>query len=131
MSISYYIKLDRHVNFDPFVNGKNIARFAEKITEFCYTHGLKNIESFINLSLDSLAEFFDDFSDTDEQIHDVPWFNPEEGVVWAYLLIEKLQNEPADFDTVSIVKELHEYIHVLNLADKEGAKWHLAIDYQS
>lgn len=129
MGTSYYIVLDREVEFDPFVNGKAVAQFAEHITEFCYQHGLKDIESFINLSLESLAEFIDDIFDLDTPDKEINWFCPQEGIVWINQLINKLHTEQTDFETVNVIIELNEYMDVLSQANKEGAKWHLAIDF--
>lgn len=129
MSTAYYIKLDKEVNFDTFVNGKNIAKFSEKITTFCQNHGLKDIDAFVNLSLESLSDFIDDILDIEAPERDIPWFTPQEGIVWIHKLIKLLSNEPHDFDSVNLIIELNQYMDVLNRANKEGARWHLAVDF--
>lgn len=33
MSVAYYIVLDREVGFDPFINGKSLAKEARRLNE--------------------------------------------------------------------------------------------------
>jgi len=127
MSAAYFIVLENEeVDFDSFVNGKNIAHAFDELIEFCKTQKLKTIEDFHS---QDIGEFMENFDDIEIPEQEIKWFNAQEGIDRASSLIEKLESEVPKFDSCAVIEDLKEYLEVFNDAKKVDVKWHLELDY--
>lgn len=129
MSTAFYIVLDREEpSFDPFVNGKALAKAASALDTLCAKLGLPNLDAFVSLSGDELGDLLDepiDMPDTDET-----WFTPEEGLqCFARLEAYLRANPKAVKNSAAVLEDLGEFIAVLDKAQGIGARWHLALDF--
>ena len=75
MSVAYYIAIDRETEFDPYVNGKYIARNFEKLNSFCKRYGFLQIDEFV---IQNISEFIDEV-DIPEQ--NVSWYDAVDGTL--------------------------------------------------
>jgi hypothetical protein len=131
MGIAYFIVLDdAGSDIDAFVNGKDIARAADQLTEFCDQHGLKALDDFHS---QDFSDFLDDEDgdDIETEASDVEekWFDAQEGIAWVDALIAKLQTEKPAFEFEDVISDLHEYREVFEQASKVDAKWHFELDF--
>ena len=132
MGTAYFIVLDNaNSGFDPFVNGKGIAREVQRLSKVAAALGLKTPDDYVSISgaeAGSMAEEFD----IGEEVETPPerWFDAEEGLAWVARLRAHLQSNPqAVKDSVSVLEHLAEYERVLSQAKLIGAKWHLSVDF--
>ena len=119
MSITYFIVLDSEdPGFDPFVNGKAIAKAAPKINKLAKSIGLKTIDDY-------LVNNFEEYVGT--LTSDPKWFEASEGRIW----VERLKSEIAikpNLLSKEISEELDEYLSVFRQAESKNLKWHLEFD---
>jgi hypothetical protein len=132
MSAAYFITLDNpNPGFDPFVNGKAIARDAKRLSEAASALGLKTPDEYVSMGGDEAASMAEEFGMGDE-VHPPPeqWFDADEGLAWVGRLRAHLQsNAKTVEDTEAVLADLAEYDRVLSQAKSIGAKWHLSVDF--
>jgi hypothetical protein len=130
MSAAWYIVLERKIpGFDPFVNGKALARAGEKLEKLAKAAGVTPLMKFFIASPDELAEFAADHGaslkgagvESAEQ-----WFSPGEGLKVVHVLLEAVEKQAGD---AGVVSDLKEFQSVLETAQKHGVRWHLAVDF--
>jgi len=127
MSVAYFIVLDKEdIEFDPFVNGKEVARRSNQLLKFCKKHGLRTFEDFLSQDNRDLMEEFDNIELPEQK---VKWFAAKDGIDWIDSLIKKLQTEPLNFPSEPVIQDLYEYKEVLINAEKVVARWHLELDF--
>lgn len=127
MGLAYFVVLDSEkVEFDSFVNGKNIARAFSALTAFCKKHQLKTIEDFHSQDASAFLEDFGDIEIPEQTIH---WFSAQEGIDWARTLIEKLKLENPNFDVQAVIDDLEEYLAVFQHCKQAHVQWRLALDF--
>ena len=122
MSVAYYIVLDREAGFDPFINGKSLAKETRRLNKVARLLDLRPI---------------DDYAIYDEADVDLgaggaadEWFSVDEGIAWAAALLVKLGSEPTLVENPSgVVADLEECIAVLERARAAGARWRFALDF--
>lgn len=131
MGVAYFIVLDNpDPGFDPFVNGKAIAREVKRLSKIAASLGLKSPDDYCSMSSEDAASFAAEFDIPD----DVPaapeqWFEADEGLAWTAALRAHLQAKPDLLKNAQAVKaDLAEYESVLAQAKTIGAKWHLSVD---
>jgi hypothetical protein len=133
MGAAYFIALDNpNPGFDPFVNGKAIAREAQRLSRVASTLGLKTPDDYVSMSGDEAASMAEEFGTGDEIQAPPPeqWFDADEGLAWvAQLRAQLLSDARAVKDADAVLADLHEYERVLAQAKSLGAKWHLSVDF--
>jgi hypothetical protein len=122
MSVAYYIVLDREAGFDPFTNGKSLAKETRRLNKVARMLNLRPIDDYV--TYDEADVDLDGSAANDE------WFSVDEGISWAAALLVKLRSDPALVkDPSSIVADLEECIAVLEKARAAGARWRFALDF--
>ncbi len=132
MGSAYFITLDNpDPGFDPFVNGKAIAREAEGLSELAVSVGLKAPDAYVSLGTEEAAAMADEFGFGGEM--PVPaelWFEADEGLAWVARLQEHVKSNPKLLRNAdAVLADLDEYERVLSQAKNVGARWHLAVDF--
>ena len=133
MSAAYYIVLEKEdIDFCTFVNGKALARDADRINRAMKSAGLPRLDDFISFGGEEMEAMAEDF-----KVDDMPdwytgehWFKANEGIQWIGSIRKLIQSK---VDVVreldAVLADLQEYENVLKQAAAIGAKWHLSIDY--
>lgn len=132
MSAAYYITLSNpHPGFDPFVNGKAIAREAETLSQLASALGLKSADEFVSMSPEEAASMAKTLGVTDDvQAPPEQWFSPDEGLAWVRQLHKHISAHPHKFKNAqAILLELAEYDALLSKAKSIDAKWHFSVDF--
>ncbi|HLZ13872.1 MAG TPA: hypothetical protein VKP58_14910 [Candidatus Acidoferrum sp.] len=127
MSVAWYIVLEKRIAvFDAFVNGKALARAAEKLDYVAKQHSVRPLMSFFSSSREQLLAFTgSEGVETGTEIAET-WFVAEEGLQTVNLLLEKMEGDSAG---EAVRKDLLDFRRVLETAKQHGARWHLAIDF--
>ena len=128
---SYFIVVDQpDPGFDTFVNGKAIAREAERLSSLASSLGLKAPEEYFSMGGDDASSLAGEFGvDEDIQLPPEQWFSADEGLEWVARLSAHLQSHSdAVEDAEAVLADLAEYGSVLSQARAVGARWHLSVD---
>jgi len=125
--MALYIVLESKVaGFDPFVNGKAIARSEKQLAEIAERCGVHPLMDFFSTNPDEAAEFLNGEGLADLEIPAEQWFSPQEGTRTVQALLREIENVP---ETADIKTDLLEFENVLRQAQEKGIRWHLAVDY--
>jgi hypothetical protein len=127
MSVAWYIVLEKQIpGFDAFVNGKALAKAAEKLDYLAKQHSARPLMSFFSSSREQMSALAaSEGVETGTGIAEI-WFVAEEGLRTVNLLLEKIEGNPA-YEAVR--KDLLDFRKVLETAKQQGVRWHLAIDF--
>ncbi len=127
MSVAYFIVLDNdNPGFDPFVNGKTLAKEAPRLNTLCATLGLPTFDDFVSMDLEDM---FDE-DECETAAVSPQWFTADEGLAFITSLRDHIRTNPSTVkDAAGVVADLDEYLAVLTSAKAIGAKWHLAVDF--
>ena len=128
MGVALYIVLDEEdPGFDPFVNGKAIAKETKKLDAISKKLGIPTFDSFISMSSEDLEGILGDEVEMPPQT--VKWFTGEEGLSFIEALTKHIRANPTSVKNQSaVLEDLAEYAEVLGKIKDIGAKWHLNID---
>ena len=129
MSVAYYIVLDHEEpGFDAFVNGKFLAREAEKLDAICEQLDIPKIDDFVVMSEDELADLLDEDIELPEGEGE-QWFTADEGIAFVTALTEHIQANPEMLSNPQgVLEDLAEYADVFEKAKGIDAKWRLNLD---
>jgi hypothetical protein len=129
MSVAYYIVLDHEEpGFDAFVNGKFLARDAEKLDAICEQLDIPKIDDFVFMSEDELADLLDEDIELPKGEGE-QWFTADEGIAFVTALTEHIQVNPETLSNPQgVLEDLAEYADVFEKAKGIGAKWRLNLD---
>ncbi len=124
MSLAYYIVLDKDdPGFDPFVNGKFLAKEARRVNKGAKKLGLKRLDDLT--SYEEIADEFGIEGDTQQDM----WLTAEEGITWTEALIDRFREEPKLLKNPDgVIKDLEECLGVLQKAEQIGARWRFSMD---
>lgn len=127
MSAAVFIVLDnKEPGFDPFVNGKFIAKEDVKIDKIAKKLEIRKIDEFV---CQDFGEFSDDFDLESNGNFEHVWFEPDEGIEWAAMLSDHIDKNPKELGNPDgVLSDLKEYIEVFEKAKTIGAKWHFELD---
>ncbi|NJM13406.1 MAG: hypothetical protein HC889_17410 [Synechococcaceae cyanobacterium SM1_2_3] len=131
MSVAYYIVLDvEEPGFDAFVNGKFLARDAEKLDAICDQLDIPKIDDFVFMSEDELADLLDDDIELPEgEGEGEQWFTADEGIAFVTALTEHIKANPETLSNPQgVLEDLAEYADVFGKAKGIDAKWRLNLD---
>src|SRR5438034_348737 len=99
MGTAYFIALDNSApGFDPFVNGKAIAREAKRLSRVAASLGLKGPDEYVSMGGDEAASVVEEFGIGDEvQAPPEQWFDADEGLAWIGRLQAHIQSDAKAF----------------------------------
>jgi hypothetical protein len=132
MGAAYFIALDNpDPGFDPFVNGKAIAREAKRLSKVASSLGLKTPDEYVSMGGDEAASMAEEFGIGDVvQAPPEQWFDADEGLTWVGRLRAHVQSDAKSVrDADAVLADLAEYERVLSQAKSIGAKWHFSVDF--
>ena len=130
MGVAYYIALERDdAGFDPFVNGKFIARDAEELDVIAKRLGLRPLGDFVQVTTEDLEDTFGEDEDAGELPTQATWYAPDELLRTVNGLTEYLEQNPSALHGSSeTLEDLAEYEQVLTQAQAAAVRVRLAID---
>lgn len=131
MGAALFIHLEQDIpDFDPFVNGKAVARETEAIERALKTLGNDSLFDFFSVSADEAALMFDDVDDDFvPEIPDDAWLAATDGLPLFTSLVEYVRNNPSEFaDSESLAEDLADFVRVLNTAAEHNVRWRLCPD---
>src|SRR5688572_4519275 len=132
MGAAYFIALDNpEPGFDPFVNGKAVAREAKRISKVASSLGLKTPDEYVSMGGDEAAAMAEEFGVGDD-VHAPPeqWFDADEGLAWVARLRAHIRSDAKSVkDAEAVLADLAEYERVLSQAKPIGARWHFSVDF--
>ncbi len=126
MSLAYFIVLDREdLGFDPFINGKFLAKDARRLNKAAKKLGLKRLDDFVSYEEGSAPRLLARAAGANP----TQWFDPDEGAVWARTLLERFRDDPRPLKHAEgVISDLEECLVILEKAKAAGTRWHFAID---
>lgn len=123
MGSALYIVLEKDIaGLDTMIDGKALSRVEEKLAMEAQRLGVRPLMEFFSADPGELAEFLGE----DAEIPDGQWFSAEDGLKTIRALINIMDTSPELSDAKSDMLEME---NVLKEAEKQGIKWHLAVDY--
>ncbi|OOG47534.1 hypothetical protein [Polaromonas sp. A23] len=128
MSVAFYVVLDKEdPGFDTFVNGKALAKEAQKLEVISKKLGIPTFEDFITMSADDIEDMLGEEVDIPGQ--EEKWFTPEEGLGFIQKLADHIRVNPSSVtNSKAVLEDLGEYEEVFTKAKGVGARWHLNLD---
>lgn len=129
MSLAYYIVLEHPIDgFDHGVNGKSLARAGKFLDQLAARVGVKPLMHFFSASTDDVRAFDHDADVPSAQTIVEQWFPAEDGLRTVKKL--RVAIDAATLDRkADVLTDLIEFEVVLEKAQLDGIRWHLAIDY--
>jgi hypothetical protein len=130
---AYFIVLESKIaNFDEYVDGSALLKNGEELDRLAKKAGVKSLLSFFSMDRNEMLAFIEDNGGDVEKLRSkVPeeaWFPAEDGVKTVEALqrhLEKSEGSTSD----KLAAELKDFARVLALAQANGTRWHLGIDY--
>jgi hypothetical protein len=136
MSVAFFIVLDRQdPGFDTMVNGKYLARDAERLAGIARSLGMPALEDYVSYAPDEARAMMEDLGAAPEDIEaaELPeqrWFDAQEGLDLVAKLADHVRTNPAAVKNAKgVLADLREYKEVLEKAQEIGARWNLGVDF--
>src|SRR2546422_848998 len=107
MGAAYFIVLDnKQPGFDPFVNGKAIARAHGALFSITDKLGIRSIDE-----LTSFAALDEEFIvPAQHREATTPWFDAREGIAWIAALRQHIESNPSSVEKADrVLSDLAEY----------------------
>jgi hypothetical protein len=129
LSAALFVVLDPQIpGFDPFLNGKTLAKELDALDELALRLGVRALAEFVSMNEGTAMNFLDE----GDPIPPAVWFAPEEGLATvrsfrAHLMAE--HPHPAVADPARALDDLGDLERILAAASEHGARWHLEVDY--
>ncbi len=131
MGAALFIHLERDIpDFDPFVNGKAVARETDAIERALESLGNASLFDFFSVSDDEAALMFDDVDDDFvPEVPDDAWHAATVGLLLFNSLVEYVCDNPSQFtDAESLSEDLVDFVRVLTRAAEHNVRWRLCPD---
>lgn len=126
MSVAWYVVLEREIpGFDPFINGKALAKAGDSLDAIAESSGVKPILSFFGVTPGMLAFAENEGAELPSAVEEA-WFTAAEGLKTIGLLLEKVEQHSGN---VPLVTDLEDFRRVLETLQKHSVRWHLAVDF--
>lgn len=132
MGVAYFIVLDNaEPGFDVFVNGKSIAKDAERLSKMAKSLGIKAPEEMFSMSGADAESASSEFGlDGDVEFPPEQWFAADEGIEWVARLRKAIETTPKSLKhSEAVLRDLAEFEAVFTKAKTIGARWHFSIDF--
>lgn len=127
MSAAWYIVLERAIEgFDHGVNGKSLAR--KSLDQLAAKTGVKPLMHFFSASAEDVGDFLDEANIDPAATMVEQWYSADEGLKTIQELIAALDAERMGRQA-DVIADLKEFEAVLERAQRDGVRWHLAVDY--
>ncbi len=130
MSLAWFVALEREIpGFDPFVNGKFIAKAGDQLDAVAKSSGVTPLMDFFSASPEVLEAMAEEAGEDalvggpEEQ-----WFTAEDGLKTVRVLLQAASDGKLP-SSEKIASDLRELETVLEKARAHGVRWHLAIDF--
>src|SRR5215469_3416423 len=127
---SLYIVLEKEIpNIDIYVNGNFLSKHSKELQKLAKKSGVPSLISFFSTSPEEIADLMEKDVESlkGSPTYTEKWFAAEDGLRTVNALLENLGGFKGDRDKVEA--ELQEFGRVLQLAQSNDIRWHLAIDY--
>ncbi len=129
MSSAYYIVLERNIEgFNQEVNGKPLAKAGESLDALARTSGVQALMDFFSIVPEEVAGLFEDAAFDLPNLPTEKWFSAEDGLKTVRVLLQAANNAQNGI-TGAVVDDLKQFQNVLETAQANGVRWHLAVDY--
>ncbi len=130
MSVAWYIVLERKIpGFEIFINGKALGHASELLDSLAIHAGVLPLSGFFSTSPEEITGFAAEHGVDLKELGSVPaekWFLPEDGLRTLDALMKVAESRKIDSH---IVKDLQDFHAVLQNAQANGVRWHLAVDF--
>jgi hypothetical protein len=124
--MALYIVLEKEVpGLDAFVNGKAVGRAEKQLAAMAQRRGVRSLMEFFSVNPDEAADFLEGEGLDDVKIPSEQWFSPQEGLATVLTLLDEVATVPELGD---VKTDLLEFKRVLQQAQAQGVRWHLAVD---
>jgi hypothetical protein len=126
MGTAYYIALEKTIpDLDSIIDGKMLSKAEKLLTNAANRLGVRQLMDFFSTSADEAADLLgDDIAGI--EIPAAQWFSAEEGLKTVDALLAEANVDP---DLKPAKDDLLGCQRVLREAQKNGVRWHLAIDF--
>jgi hypothetical protein len=130
MSVAWYVVLERKIpGFEIFINGKALGHASELLDSLARDEGVLPLSAFFSASTEELTGFASDHGVDLQELGTAPpekWFLPEDGLRTLDALMKAAESRKIE---EHIVKDLRDFQAVLQTAQANGVRWHLAVDF--
>jgi hypothetical protein len=136
MGASLYIVIEgEDPGFDTFVNGQALARNEDSLERLAEQLQIAHLLDFFSADANSMALLEEEgykLPTRPDRLPPPQWFSAEDGLVTVTALQEHLEAHPELLgdDSEAAVKELEQYITVLEKAASRNLRWHLAVSWR-
>jgi hypothetical protein len=136
MSAAFYIVLDRETpGFNTTVNGKFLAKDADRIDRVSKAIGIPSLSDFICFSPGSAESIVENSGKSPNEMEtaELPqqrWFDAQAGLDFIEKIAAFIDENPTIVkNTKGVLDDLEEYKVVLQKAKSIGARWNLQVDF--
>jgi hypothetical protein len=130
VSLAWYVVLERKIpGFETFLNGKALGHAGEILDSIAREAGVSPLSRFLSISKQALTAFATDHGVDFKELGSLPpeeWFSAEQGLRTLRTLIAAASSRRLSHD---IVRDLEDFQAVLQTAEANGVRWHLAVDF--
>jgi hypothetical protein len=136
MGASLYIVIEGDdPGFDIFVNGHALARNEDSLEQLAEQLQVAHLLDFFSadaISMSLLEEEGYKLPTKAENLPPTQWFSAEDGLITVTALHDYMEANPECLgdDTAPAIKELEEYMTVLEKAASHNLRWHLAVSWR-
>jgi hypothetical protein len=126
MGTAYYIALEKTIpGLDTIIDGKILSKAEKLLTNAAKRLGVRPLMEFFSTSADEAEDLLGDHI-AGIDIPAAQWFSAEEGLKTVDALLAEANVDP---DLKPAKDDLLGCQRVLREAQKNGVRWHLAIDF--
>jgi len=127
---SLTIVLEKKIpNVDIYVNGDFLSKHSKELENLAKKSGVATLISFFSTSPEEIAYFMEKDVESlkGNPKYSEKWFGAADGLRTVQALLGNLLGFKGDRDKVEA--ELQEFVRVLELAQSNDIRWHLAVDW--
>lgn len=126
MGAALYIALEKNLSgVDTLIDGKMLSKAEKHLAEAAKRLGVRPLMEFFSTSADEVSNLLGADA-TGLEIPAPQWFSAEEGLQTIDALLNEVDSSP---QLRAAKDDLLDFQRVLREAQKQGVKWHLAIDF--
>ena len=126
MGSALYIALEKQIpGLDTMIDGKMLSMAEKPLAAAAKRLGVRPLMEFFSISADEAEDLLGD-DVAGSNIPAAQWFTAEEGLKTVDGLLAEVEHSP---DLSAVKEDLLGCQRVLREAQKQGVKWHLAIDF--
>src|ERR1041384_331295 len=133
MGIAYFIVLERPVaGLDISMDGKSLAKEVADLDWTAKETGVRPLSEFVSVKPHMAREFLEGegVSTSDIPLREPQQFSAEDGLKSVRMLFREIQAwVPGAKDTTGVLADLRECERILEVAAKQGVRWHFEVDF--